>query len=194
MRLSGLLATAFGLLVAACSSPYPQPVAFQPQQHIVSCARGNGLHHGCRTLRFAALSSGGRSARMTVPSWGIGTQSISTSNSVPVINVEQVCQGIASQDVTFQDRGKAWVKKDCLETEQEVQNNLAKQWANFHANDRNHCTTEAKMGGESSYTELLTCLEMAREVRRIHEDAKTHEAKDYEDPDAVRRPHAVGQR
>jgi hypothetical protein len=50
------------------------------------------------------------------------------------------------------------------------------------------------MGGESSYTELLTCLEMARDVRKIHEDAKTQEAKDHQDPDAVRRPHTVGQR
>jgi len=29
---------------------------------------------------------------------------------------------------------------------------------------------EATMGGESSYTELLTCLEMARDVRALHND------------------------
>jgi hypothetical protein len=33
------------------------------------------------------------------------------------------------------------------------------------------------MGGESSYTELITCLEMARDVRKLHEEAKaTHSA------------------
>jgi hypothetical protein len=25
------------------------------------------------------------------------------------------------------------------------------------------------MGGESSYTELITCLEMARDVRKLHQ-------------------------
>jgi hypothetical protein len=50
------------------------------------------------------------------------------------------------------------------------------------------------MGGESSYTELLTCLEMARDVRKIHEEAKTQEAKDHEDADVVRHPRPIGQR
>ena len=27
------------------------------------------------------------------------------------------------------------------------------------------------MGGESSYTELVTCLEMARDVRALHKEA-----------------------
>ena len=27
------------------------------------------------------------------------------------------------------------------------------------------------MGGESSYTDLLTCLEMARDVRKLHSEA-----------------------
>jgi hypothetical protein len=28
------------------------------------------------------------------------------------------------------------------------------------------------MGGDSSYTELLTCLEMARDVRALHDEAQ----------------------
>ena len=32
---------------------------------------------------------------------------------------------------------------------------------------RSHCTNESRMGGDSSYTELLTCLEMARDVRAM---------------------------
>jgi hypothetical protein len=31
----------------------------------------------------------------------------------------------------------------------------------------------AKTGGESSYTELLTCMEMARDVRKLHSDANS---------------------
>ena len=29
------------------------------------------------------------------------------------------------------------------------------------------------MGGDSSYTELLTCLEMARDVRQLHSEGQT---------------------
>jgi hypothetical protein len=32
---------------------------------------------------------------------------------------------------------------------------------------KSHCVTLAKTGGESSYTELITCLEMARDVRAL---------------------------
>jgi hypothetical protein len=28
----------------------------------------------------------------------------------------------------------------------------------------------AKTGGEASYTELITCMEMARDVRKLHAD------------------------
>ncbi len=115
------------------------------------------------------------------------------SNSVPIINVGQVCQGIANQDVTFQDRGKAWVKKDCLDTEQEVRNRLAKAWGNFHSADRRHCATETTMGGESSYTELLTCLEMARDARKIREEAKAKEEVTHGEAN-VQHPSTVGQR
>jgi hypothetical protein len=34
---------------------------------------------------------------------------------------------------------------------------------------KSHCVALAKTGGESSYTELITCMEMARDVRKLHE-------------------------
>jgi hypothetical protein len=30
------------------------------------------------------------------------------------------------------------------------------------------------MGGQSSYTELITCLEMARDVRKLHQEAAAY--------------------
>jgi hypothetical protein len=38
---------------------------------------------------------------------------------------------------------------------------LKKVWSTFSVDDKKHCSAETKMGGESSYTELITCLEMA---------------------------------
>ena len=101
--------------------------------------------------------------------------------SVPQLNVEQVCEGIAKQGgVTFHDPAIAQEKKSCLASEQSIRDELIKQWSNFDANDRTHCVDESVMGGESSYTELLTCLEMARDVRAMR--AEEGAAADDEQP------------
>jgi hypothetical protein len=92
----------------------------------------------------------------------------STADSVPELNVEQVCEGIAQQGgVTFHDPAIASEKKNCLQSEQGVRDELIKQWSSFLPADKTSCVNEARMGGESSYTELLTCLEMARDVRAM---------------------------
>jgi hypothetical protein len=120
---------------------------------------------------------------VNIPASGVDAHpAMSVSGGVPVIDVEQVCQGIANQaQVTLNERESA--KKYCLDTEQEVRDKLAKVWTSFNAADRNHCFKETNMGGESSYTELLTCLEMAAEVQKLHEEG-----------DIARRSQSIGQR
>jgi hypothetical protein len=94
------------------------------------------------------------------------------ADSVPTLNVEQVCEGIAQQGgVTFHDPQIGQEKKDCLDSEKAIRDQLVKQWSSFSPTDRVACTNESKMGGDSSYTELLTCLEMARDVRSLQEEA-----------------------
>jgi hypothetical protein len=93
------------------------------------------------------------------------------ADSVPVLNVDQVCQGIAQQGgVTFHDSAVGDEKKNCLDSEQATRDELVKQWSTFAPPDKTACTNESRMGGDSSYTELLTCLEMARDVRAMHSD------------------------
>jgi hypothetical protein len=107
---------------------------------------------------------------MILPSaLALGAQLLVTvADGVPTLNVEQVCQGIAQQGgVTFHDSAVPQEKKECLDSEQAIREQLVKQWPNFVAADKNACTNESRMGGESSYTELLTCLEMARDVRAM---------------------------
>jgi hypothetical protein len=102
----------------------------------------------------------------------LGAQLILTAaDSVPDLNVEQVCEGIAQQGgVTFRDPAIAQEKKNCVDSEQAIRQDLVKQWSNFSSADKTSCVNESKMGGESSYTELLTCLEMARDVRTMHKE------------------------
>jgi hypothetical protein len=93
---------------------------------------------------------------------------VAGGDGVPQLNVEPVCKGIAEQGgVTFSDPRVAQEKENCIESEQAVREQVAKAWSSFVLADRTHCVNETTMGGLSSYTELLTCLEMARDVRAM---------------------------
>jgi len=93
------------------------------------------------------------------------------ADGVPTLNVEQVCQGIAQQGgVSFHDTDVAVEKKNCLDGEKAIRDELAKEWSSFTPADKVACTNESRMGGDSSYTELLTCLEMARDVRTMRSE------------------------
>ena len=96
---------------------------------------------------------------------------VPVADSVPTLNVQQVCQGIAQQGgVSFHDTDTADEKKNCMDSEQAIRDELTKQWSSFAPADKVACTNESEMGGESSYTELLTCLEMARDVRTMNNE------------------------
>lgn len=93
------------------------------------------------------------------------------ADNVPVLDIQPVCQGIAQQGgSSFHDTEVAKQKRDCLESEKQVREELVKQWSTFSSADKRACIQEATMGGDSSYTELLTCLEMARDVRNLGND------------------------
>ena len=63
-------------------------------------------------------------------------------------------------------------KKNCLDSEQAIRDQLAKEWSSFAPRqDRLH--QRSQDGRQSSYTELLTCLEMARDVRDLQSGADT---------------------
>ena len=71
-----------------------------------------------------------------------------------------------SQQIRVSDRGnQTETFQRCMESEQAVREQLKQVWSAFSAADKRHCVTLATTGGESSNTELLTCLEMARDVR-----------------------------
>ena len=94
------------------------------------------------------------------------------SDETPVLDVQPVCRGIASQSAGPLEAGL--VKdtfKECVNSEQVVREQLKKEWSAFSAFDKQHCVALAKTGGESSYTELLTCLEMSRDVRALQSAA-----------------------
>jgi len=85
------------------------------------------------------------------------------ADQVPNLNVTPSCR--ASAD------GILGVKQDinsCIDSENQARDELAKQWSTFPPGDRTSCTSLTTMGGTGgTYTELLTCLEMKRDVRKL---------------------------
>jgi hypothetical protein len=90
------------------------------------------------------------------------------ADEYPVLNVLPLCHGIVDQGADPLQAGDPSVSlKQCLDAEQEDRETMNKEWSTFSASDKKHCVAEATMGGESSYTDLITCLEMARDVRKL---------------------------
>jgi len=90
------------------------------------------------------------------------------ADEIPTLDVRPVCRGIASQAAEDTlEVGIQTTYDQCVQSEQAVRGELKREWTTFSAADKQHCVALAKTGGESSNTELLTCLEMARDVRAI---------------------------
>ena len=51
--------------------------------------------------------------------------------------------------------------KACTSDETDAKNQLAKRWSSYSASQKKECVGESSIGGEKSYVELLTCLEMS---------------------------------
>lgn len=93
---------------------------------------------------------------------------IAAADGVPSFNVEPSCRQAASGDIG--------IKQDlsvCLEDEKGAREQLAKEWSGFLSEDRSLCTRLSGTGGTPTYTELLVCLEMARDARKLPKEDKT---------------------
>ena len=88
------------------------------------------------------------------------------SDQYPVLDVAPVCHGIANQS-DLEAGLRATNFDECVKGEQDNREAMIKEWSTFNSDDKTHCIAETTMGGESSYTELITCLEMARDVRNL---------------------------
>ena len=87
-------------------------------------------------------------------------------DDIPTLDVNPVCHGIAMQGELEAGLQRTSFEQ-CVKSELEVREQIKKEWSTFSTADKSHCVSLAKTGGESSYTELITCMEMARDVRAL---------------------------
>ena len=86
---------------------------------------------------------------------------------VPTLEVERMCREAAAAD-----RSINYDVKRCVDTEHAARDQLARQWHDFPATDQRECTAVATMGGSASYVQLITCLELNRDVRQARAKEK----------------------
>jgi hypothetical protein len=93
---------------------------------------------------------------------------VPVSDTVPTFDVLRECRFEAGSTVDF-DR--------CSRDEAAALEQLKNEWARFVGTDKNNCVRETTVGGFASYVELLTCLEMARDVVSANPNPKNPAAK-----------------
>jgi hypothetical protein len=95
--------------------------------------------------------------------------SVAIADGVPRYNLEPLCRGIAQQGgmslLPNQSPKKDY--RSCITSEMKVRYQLVKLWPTFKASNKVNCIGENSAGGLSSYTGLLSCLQMAQEASKL---------------------------
>ena len=87
-----------------------------------------------------------------------------SGGGVPTLDVRPSCLAAAKAAIVTTDRTQA-----CMVDEQDAHDQLVKTWTKFNTDDRATCV-RTMMDFEPTYTELLTCLEMAGDARKLPEE------------------------
>ncbi len=104
------------------------------------------------------------------------------AQAIPNLPIEELCRATSDPNINplaaTGDAKGAFAQ--CLQSERTYREELEKQWRNFSRVDKQHCVSLAQMdGGSASYAELLTCLEMAHDVRQSKNSSTSPEGKEY---------------
>jgi hypothetical protein len=90
------------------------------------------------------------------------------SQEIPSLNLDPVCRGIAQQASTVAENGAPDLAfSQCVQSEQAMRQKLAGEWSTFLPSEKSNCIG-AEMAGMASYTDLTSCLEMARDARQLN--------------------------
>jgi hypothetical protein len=90
------------------------------------------------------------------------------AQQAPRFDARPGCQAGARSGVTVNPDVEA-----CLRTEMRARDEMTAQWGGFAAADKQRCVAKTNLGGPPSYVEVLTCLELARDVRNMPKDDNT---------------------
>jgi hypothetical protein len=92
------------------------------------------------------------------------------ADGVPKLNIEPSCKTAGVEGMAL---GRT--TQSCINDENGARDQLVKDWSTFSAADKNHCLTMVATGGSPSYVELLSCLEMSRDAKKIAQGRNPNE-------------------
>ena len=82
------------------------------------------------------------------------------AQDVPVLDISSLCRA--------QAKAAPDMAESCLADEKKAREDLVRQWAQFASDSKARCTGIAKsIAGAQSYVELLTCLQIAKDVKSL---------------------------
>ena len=105
---------------------------------------------------------------------------IAVSSSVPQFDIAKECR---------YEGGSTAIFERCSQDETAALAQLRAEWAQFGRADQKICMGESTTSGFASYVELLTCLEMARDVVSANHNPQDLHAKSGSEPT---RPDRIG--
>jgi hypothetical protein len=89
---------------------------------------------------------------------------IAVVDRMPELNFEPICRESAGQNLGGRDD-----RAICILDEKAARDALARQWSEFDSTDRARCIRLSTSNGSASYVEVLTCLELDRDARKLHQ-------------------------
>ena len=104
---------------------------------------------------------------MPFAAFALGSSLITMAADVPTLKVEPSCKAAGAQGLMM---GRT--TESCMNDEKAAREDLVKNWSTFSGDDRTHCLSMVSTGGSPSYVELLSCLEMSRDAKKIAEGRK----------------------
>jgi len=78
------------------------------------------------------------------------------ADAVPKFDIARECQG---------EGGAKEMQKKCAADETQARDQLQTEWIQFSPSDKTLCNRETSIDSAPSYVELITCLEMERDVK-----------------------------
>lgn len=83
----------------------------------------------------------------------------------PELNVKAVCKA-RSADATMLQSPPDQTISDCVRDEEAAKQQLGTLWASTSVSIRNRCESDARALGTTSYLDLLTCIQMAEDIKK----------------------------
>ena len=101
---------------------------------------------------------------MPFAAFALGSNLVMVAADVPKLNIEPSCKAAGIEGMAL---GRT--TQSCINDENTARDQLVKDWSTYSGDDKSHCLSMVSTGGSPSYVELLSCLEMSRDAKKIAE-------------------------